>query len=120
MAGIVFYPRYFEMIASVIERFFEDELGYGFVTSQEQTNMSTPMGEISTRFCAPSRLGDILQLKLHVQRVGRSSASFEIRYSCEDQLRFKTEATVAHANPDAGVSACWPKCIREALLNYQQ
>ncbi len=29
-AGIVFYPRYFEMANSVVENFFRDEVDYPF------------------------------------------------------------------------------------------
>ena len=29
-AGIVFYPRYFEMVNSVVENFFLEDVGYSF------------------------------------------------------------------------------------------
>ena len=59
-AGIVFYPRYFEMISSVIERFFTDELGHGFNRMHVVRRIGVPTARIAVDFHAPSRLEDKL------------------------------------------------------------
>lgn len=64
-AGIVFYPRYFEMIAAVQERFFADALGASWA-EMTPAGLGTPMGEITVRFSNPSRLGDMLDFALVV------------------------------------------------------
>ena len=73
-AGIVFYPRYFEMINSVIENFFADVLGYSFARITVQDRCSVPTVRIEVDFRAPSRLGEKVDFALEVGRIGRASA----------------------------------------------
>ena len=41
-AGIVFYPRYFEMTNSVVENFFPDEVGHSFAPHDGRTRQACP------------------------------------------------------------------------------
>ncbi len=116
-AGIVFYPRYFEMISAVTERFFADAVGFGWTAMRESGN-GTPMGTIEARFHAPSRLEDWLDFVLTVKRIGRSSAVLLITGSCEGEPRFTCEATVIHANVDSGSSSPWPDALRAIMSRY--
>ncbi|WP_254694581.1 acyl-CoA thioesterase [Alloyangia pacifica] len=117
-AGIVFYPRYFEMISAVQERFFADAVGRGWDRMISGTGMATPMGQIDCRFHAPSRLGDWLDLSLGVKRIGGSSATFLITCTSGDERRFTCQATVIHADVAQGTSAAWPAEMRDAMTRY--
>ncbi|WP_353476392.1 thioesterase family protein (plasmid) [Salipiger sp. H15] len=117
-AGIVFYPRYFEMISAVQERFFADALGCGWGEMIAGTGMATPMGQIECRFHAPSRLGDWLDLSLAVKRLGSASATFVITCTSGDERRFTCQATVIHANAEQGTSAPWPAPLRDAMTRH--
>ena len=67
-AGIVFYPRYFEMINDCVEAFFES-LNYPFY-EMHKAGHGVPTAQIETRFIAPSRHGEVLDLQLNCHKLG--------------------------------------------------
>ncbi|MGI3171073.1 acyl-CoA thioesterase [Pseudooceanicola sp. C21-150M6] len=118
-AGMVFYPRYFEMISATIERFLADEIGYGWAdTGVSSGGTGTPMGHIEVRFKAPSLLGDWLDFSLAIQRLGRASATFEIICSGADAPRFTCSATIVHAETGGGRSLPWPDPVRDRMTPF--
>lgn len=118
-AGMVFYPRYFEMISATIERFLADAIDYSWTDMGVfDGGMGTPMGRIEVRFANPSYLGDALDFDLTLTRLGRSSATFAIRCSCADQTRFDCEATIIHAKTGGGSSVSWPAPVRDRMAAY--
>ena len=60
-AGIVFYPRYFEMINDCVEAFFNDALATPF--HRLIAAGGVPTVRIENEFVAPSRHGDRLDRK---------------------------------------------------------
>lgn len=78
-AGIVFYPRYFEMFNSVVEDWCAQELGTGFREMHLTQHWGVPTVHLETDFIAPSELGEILQACLQVQKLGRCSLHVAIR-----------------------------------------
>ena len=116
-AGIVFYPRYFEMMNDCVEAFFDEALGMPFETLHALGGV--PTGRIETRFSAPSRHGDHLTFRLKIARVGNSSAAYVMTAHCADELRLTTRATLVHVSA-IGRSAPWPPDIRERLSLYKE
>lgn len=117
-AGIVFYPRYFEMISALTERFLADGIGYGWAEMIREDHHGTPLGEINVRFHAPSRLADVLQFSLTVNRLGRSSATLSIECHCGSEHRFSCTATVVYFGLDTGKAAPWPDAPRAKMQTY--
>lgn len=111
-AGIVFYPRYFEMINDCIEAFFDDVLGLPFSTIHPEN--AVPTAEITTRFRTPGKLGDHLRITLHVTRVGRSSIGFRLHAACEEETRFETQSTLVLVN-ELGRPKEWPDAVRDKM-----
>ncbi len=119
-AGMVFYPRYFEMISATIERFLADAIGYGWsCMGVSENGMGTPMGQIKVRFANPSYLGDWLDLDLTLARLGTASATFDIRCSNQGDPRFDCQATIIHARTGGGGSVPWPDAFRSRLRAFQ-
>lgn len=116
-AGIVFFPRVFELINDCVEQFFDRALGWPFEVLL--TTQGVPTVDIRTRFVAPSRHGDLLHLTLRVIRVGRTSMSYHIRTTCGDELRFETEATLVHVGGD-GRPVPWPDDIAAKLARLAE
>ncbi len=117
-AGIVFYPRYFEMISATVERFLADEVGIAWADMDFLAGAGTPLGEIEARFHAPSRLGEMLDLSLRVERIGRTSFTARIDCACNGESRFTCRATMIHANTNAGGSVPWPDAARAHMARY--
>ncbi len=111
-AGIVFFPRYFEMINDCVETFFDEVLGLPF----EELHLygGVPTAEIRTRFTAPSRHGDRLAFTLDCTKVGRTSLGLEIVATCEDETRFISSSTLVHVNRE-GRPTPWPDHVATKL-----
>ncbi|MCH5374755.1 MAG: acyl-CoA thioesterase [Planctomycetes bacterium] len=114
-AGIVFYPRYFEMMNDCVEAFFDEALAWPF--SSLHRDYGVPTAQISTRFVAPSRLGDILKITLGVTKPGRSSLGLSMRAACDGDARFETHSTLVLVNR-AGRPEAWPDSLKEQLNKY--
>ncbi|MEL6598326.1 MAG: thioesterase family protein [Pseudomonadota bacterium] len=111
-AGIVFYPRYFEMMNDCVEAFFDEVLRAPF--EDIHASGGVPTAQIATRFTAPSRHGDHLILTLRVEKVGRTSFDYRMSATCGSERRFETTATLVHIT-SAGRPTPWPEPIRETL-----
>lgn len=79
-AGIVFYPRYVEMVNDTVEHWFRHGLGCDFATLHEVRGLAIPVAELNVEFKTPSRLGDALDVDLVVERLGRSSATIRVTF----------------------------------------
>lgn len=111
-AGIVFYPRYFEMLNACIEDWFEARLGRSFGQIHVEGGHAVPTARCEVRFTAPSRIGDPLALSLRPLRVGRSSLDLEIDISSAGEARLHAEFTLVHVAQATGRPASWPDALR--------
>ena len=115
-AGIMFYPRYFEMTNSVCENFFRDEVGRPYeVMMSDRTGV--PTVRLETDFRVPSRLGDLLDWLLVVEQVGSSSATFRLEARGDGILRLTVRKTMVWMTPDVRAGR-WPEAIRTALTAH--
>lgn len=111
-AGIVFYPRYFEIINDCVEAFFDKVLGWPFETLLKDGGV--PTVQIATEFKAPNRHGDWLLLQLHVAKLGRTSMSLEITASTGGEARFEVKQTLVCVDK-AGKPRVWPEAVQDML-----
>lgn len=119
-AGIVFYPRYYEMLNLTVERFFEQRLGYSFNRMHQEMHVTVPTVRMETDFFEASYLEDRLQFQMTLNRIGRSSLSFYISCKCGDEERLRTVITLVCINLSAKKATPWPDVIRaqvEEILN---
>ena len=112
-AGIVFYPRYFEMVNSVVENFFRDDVDHSFARMMAE-GAGVPTARIEANFRAPSRLGERLEFTLEVTRVGGASVTFAIAAGCEGQHRMAVDLTLVWVT-EGGRATQWPEATRARL-----
>lgn len=112
-AGIVFYPRYFEMINDCVEAFFEDALHYPFGLMHPENGV--PTVQIETQFMAPSRLGEVIEIILYLRKAGRTSHDLRIEATVAGQKRFVASSTLVHVGQGGRPVAC-PDAVK-TLLN---
>ncbi len=117
-AGIVFYPRYFEMTNSVAENFFRDVVGmpYEEMTARGE---GVPTARMEVTFHAPSRLGDILDWRLHVLRLGRSALDLEFSAHGPEARRFSAAMTLVQIN-DTGRPRPWSDEVRQRIATFME
>ncbi len=114
-AGIVFYPRYFEIINSVIEEFFRTHVDYSFGPMHMVDRRGVPTLKISVEFQNPSRLEDDLDITLDVLRIGSSSLDLRIICAHSQEPRFIAHSTLVRMDLDSGKSDPWPDAVRARL-----
>lgn len=110
-AGIVFYPRYFEIINDTVEAFFA-HLGDPF-PAMHAGGRGMPTADIHVTFEAPSRHGDILDVGLRVTRVGGASLGLDVTGTCAGAARFRGESVLVHICK--GRALRWSDPLRAAL-----
>ncbi len=117
-AGIVFYPRYFEMINLTVEEWFEQELDYSFAVMQRDEGRGVPTAAIQTEFPAPSRLGDRLIFDLRLSKLGRTSITVQIRARAGDEVRLTATAVLVHIGKADGRPIPWPDATRAKMAPF--
>lgn len=118
-AGIVFYPRYFEMLNLTVEHFFEQKVGWSFNGLHEKLNVSVPTVRIETDFTKVSWLEDRLDFELRITRIGRTSLGLNVTCLCNDEVRLKANITLVCVDFTQKNALPWPAPLRskfEALI----
>lgn len=119
-AGIVFYPRYYEMLNLTVERFFERQLGHSFNRLHTDLHVTVPTVRIETDFLEASYLEDRLQFQMTLDRIGRSSLAFQILCKCREEERLRAIVTLVCIDFSKKKAVSWPDVIRtqvEAILH---
>lgn len=121
-AGIVFYPRYFEMTNSVVENFFREVIEYPFARQMAE-GIGTPTVRVEMEFRAPSRLGELVDFTLAVTRLGRTSMRVRITAhggpGTDGSLRLNGDLTLVMADL-RGRAIVWPDPIWSRLETLRQ
>ncbi|MGO1119997.1 acyl-CoA thioesterase [Rhodovibrionaceae bacterium A322] len=114
-AGIVFYPRYFEMVNALVEDWFADQLDCSFSQLHLESGLGVPTARLTSNFTAPSRLGDLLEMTLQVVKLGGSSLQLHVEAHCGDQSRFTAEPLLVLIKLETGRPCLWPDDLRTRL-----
>ncbi len=117
-AGRVFYPRYFEMINSVVENFFADVVGRSFAAMHLGASGGVPTVDIQAEFPRATRLGDRLTWEVRVEKLGGSSLGLGHQATCGGELRVRARQVVVWIAGDR--AAPWPGNMRAALAAYRE
>jgi 4-hydroxybenzoyl-CoA thioesterase len=116
-AGIVFFPRYFEMLNGVVEDWFAGPLEASFRELHMERGVSVPTAAVEARFIAPSRLEDDLTFALTVTRLGGASCGLRHRIGAGDQLRFEATQTIVHVGASLKPEP-WPEPLRARIRPF--
>jgi 4-hydroxybenzoyl-CoA thioesterase len=116
-AGIVFFPRYFEMLNGVVEDWFAGPLQASFRELHLNRHVSIPTAAIEAHFIAPSQLEDELTFTLTVAKLGGASCGLRHRISASDQLRFEATQTIVYVGSSLKPEP-WPVEIRARIAPF--
>jgi len=78
-AGIVYYPQYFHLCHKAFEDFFDDAGSVSYPQMVNELRRGFPAVAIQSEFMAPLSYGDFVLVKLTIEEMGRSSATFNYR-----------------------------------------
>ena len=116
-AGIVFFPRYFEMLNGVVEDWFAGPLQASFRELHVNRHVSVPTAALEARFIAPSRLEDALTFALSVTKLGGASCGLRHRISADNQLRFEATQTIVYVGASLKPEP-WPDALRDRIAPF--
>jgi 4-hydroxybenzoyl-CoA thioesterase len=104
-AGIVYYPRYFEMFDTSTTALFERALGMTkFEFLKAYDCLGYPMVDTRARFAIPTRYGDDVVIETTITEIKRSSFTVEHRLMKNGELAvegFETRVWVGRDPADA-------------------
>ena len=109
-AGIVFYPRYFEMFDISTTMMIEQALGMRKLHYLKQFGFAGhPLVETRAKFRIPTRFGDQVEITTKVVECGRSSFKIEHRLTLDGALAVEGTETrvwvVRHSNDPKRIKA---------------
>jgi len=119
-AGIVYFPHYFDLFNGVIEDWYTYELGYNYAELITGSRYGFPFVHIECDFKIPSRMGDVIDMTLLVERIGRSSLGIAIVCHKERLERLRARMVTATMSLEAGKPVPLPQDLRARIESYRQ
>ena len=113
-AGIVFYPRYFEMLNDAVEDWFAT-MGVDFRSMHRQHRIGVPTVHLTCDFTAPSELGDELIIEIKPVHIGRSSCTIDYVVRMNEEVRLAAKAVLVCMDLDARRAIAWPRMLLPQL-----
>ncbi len=117
-AGIVFYPQYFVLFHELIEDWFNDGLRLNYADFIANQKLGVPTVRIEVDFFAPSKIGDTLQMRLVVKRIGTSSIALSLAAFAGDVLRVRVKQTIVLFSLERRESVAIPDDLRRRLSQF--
>ena len=120
-AGIVFYPRYVEMLSDTVEHWFKHGLSTAFDVLHGERQTAIPVISLQCDFRVPSRLGAALVAELEVERIGRSSVTILIGLSsagADKVLKMKCRLVIVFTHIETMASMEIPADLRAAIQHF--
>ena len=100
-AGIVFYPEYLVIIDELIEDWFSEGMQISFSALHSAERIGIPAARIEVDFLSPSKIGDVLCLRLFVKRIGNKSFTLMVEASVESDAVTDPPLTLAKRSLDS-------------------
>jgi 4-hydroxybenzoyl-CoA thioesterase len=119
-AGIVYFPHYFNMFNGLIEDWYTQELGHDYAQLIMGSKYGFPFVHIECDFNIPSRMGDVVDLSLLVERIGRSSLGIAIVCHRDGIERLRARMVTAMMSIETGKPVALPPKLRDAIEAYHR
>jgi len=114
-AGIVFYPRFFEMLNGAVEDWFAEDLGCDFALLHKGRGLGVPTVHLETDFVGACELGEWLDITLDVERLGDSSATLAFAFAVAGEKRLGGKVVLVCMRLAEKRAVPWPDDLRAAM-----
>jgi 4-hydroxybenzoyl-CoA thioesterase len=118
-AGIIFYPRYFDLIHEAKEDWFDEALGWPFAHMLGTMQQGFPIVRLEADFRGPSRMGEELAIALTVPAVGGSSLHLHYAVTCIGEPRLDVRTVVVHIDLATGKPLSIGEDLRERIERFR-
>ncbi|MBV8469792.1 MAG: acyl-CoA thioesterase [Burkholderiaceae bacterium] len=118
-AGIVFFPRYFEMLNACVEDWFTQGLQVDYAQLLGARRVGMPTVHLATDFKRISRMGEVLTQRIFIRKLGRTSLGLDVEFVGADGLRVAFEQVLVCTSLETHQPIPFPEDLRAALLRAQ-
>jgi 4-hydroxybenzoyl-CoA thioesterase len=117
-AGIVYFPRFFDLLHQAMEDWFTHALDERFSELVMQKGLGTPTVSTQCDFVSPARFGDTLTIELSILRLGNASVELLFEASVQDRACFKCRHTICLFDRTTAKAVPIPEALRERMVPY--
>ncbi len=116
-AGIVYTPRIAHLVVETVEDWFLNRLSPDWTEDRAEHDSRMVFASLSCTFLSPMRPGDILEIRIALRRIGRSSLGFELvgHAASDDRLCWMAETVCVFVDTANLRSRPIPEQLREIL-----
>ncbi len=117
-AGIVFYPQFFVLFHELLEDWFDHglKLHYASLISKERRGL--PTVHIDCDFKIPSKIGDIVTMRLEVLKLGSSSITIAVSLRYGEEVRLTAKQVLVLMSLDDGRTLPLPEDLRARMSRF--
>ena len=119
-AGIVYFPHYFDMFNAAVEDWYKAELKHDYAELVMSGHVAFPIVHIECDFRIPSMMGEVIDLTLLVERIGRSSLAIALVCHRDGLERLRARMVTAMMSLQTRKPVPLPVALRAAIEDYQR
>jgi len=117
-AGIVYFPRFFDLAHATMEDWFSVGLGQPLPDLIRNRRIGTPTVSVECEFAKPLRMGDTLRFELRVLKLGNASVQLAYSGRKDGVEHLKMVQTIAFMALDSGSATPIPEDLRPRIEQY--
>lgn len=116
-AGIVFYPRFFDICLDVKEEFME-HVGFAHHHSINTLKVGWPIVRLETDFKKPCRYADHIEVDINLWRLGDASMGLQYRFRGDDGERLLVRSVIVRMSLETGKPLIMPPEMKAGFGEY--
>lgn len=117
-AGIVYYPRYFDLLHEAKEDWLREAVGVSLPTLIAERRHGLPIVRLEAEFLAPSRMGDVLDIAVAVAHLGGAALHLDYDVRSGTQKRMHARSVIVHIRLDDGKPLPFDDDLRERFARF--
>lgn len=118
-AGIVYYPRFIDMVEAAIEDWMDQALGEPYRNWIGVEGRALPRVKVTCDFKKPCRMGDRLELTVLLRKFGNSSMEVETVGQVAGEERLRVSIVLVNMSLESRKAVPFAASFREKLKLYQ-
>ena len=119
-AGIIFFPQVFLLFQNHVEDWITHVLGVSYADLLGPRRVGLPSVRWETDFRAISRMGDVIVIRLQVERLGEKSLTLHFAVAGHDGVRVEARQVIVCTSLETHRSMPFPDDLRAAIIRYQE
>jgi 4-hydroxybenzoyl-CoA thioesterase len=117
-AGIVYFPRFFDLLHRAMEDWFTFGLEERFADFIMKKKLGIPTVGTKVDFVGPARFGDLLKVELRVAKLGSSSIELAIDSFVDGRPCFRARHTICVFSQETYRAVPVPDDLRARMAPY--